>query len=76
MKDSQLSKPFNLIGLGGSFDHLHDGHHFLLKTAAKLGNHLTIGLTTDEMIKHKNHYEKIQAFNVREKVLRNFRSLT
>ena len=54
MKDTQKLKPFNLIGLGGSFDHLHDGHRFLLETATKLANHMTIGLTTDEMIKHKN----------------------
>ena len=72
MKDAQITKPFNLIGLGGSFDHLHDGHHFLLKTAAKLANHMTIGLTTEEMIKHKTHYEKIQPYDLREELLRNF----
>jgi len=72
MKDAQRTKPFNLIGLGGSFDHLHEGHHFLLRTAAKLGNHITIGLTVDEMIKHKTHYEKIQSYEVREEILREF----
>ena len=72
MKDTQKLKPFNLIGLGGSFDHLHDGHRFLLETAAKLANHMTIGLTTDEMIKHKNYYEKIQSYDLREELLRNF----
>ena len=65
-------KPFNLIGLGGSFDHLHEGHHLLLSTAAKLGNHITIGLTVDEMIKHKTHYEKIQSYDEREEILRKF----
>lgn len=72
MKDAQLTKPFNLIGLGGSFDHLHDGHLFLLKTAAKLANHITIGLTTDEMIKHKSDYEKIQSYDLREELLHKF----
>ena len=72
MKDAQIKKPFNLIGLGGSFDHLHEGHHLLLSTAAKLGNHITIGLTVDEMIKHKTHYEKIQSYDEREEILRKF----
>lgn len=33
--------------LGGTFDTLHDGHHALLNTAFREGDHLRIGLTSD-----------------------------
>lgn len=43
----------------GTFDRLHDGHRFLLSKARKLGNHLTVCLAQDEMVKQlKNHPPK------------------
>lgn len=35
--------------LGGTFDVVHDGHHALLLTAFKDGDHIVIGVTSDEI---------------------------
>lgn len=42
----------------GTFDLLHWGHIRLLKRARELGDHLTVGLSTDNfnLIKHKQSY--------------------
>jgi len=34
--------------LGGTFDHLHDGHKAMLITAFQNAEHVVIGITTDE----------------------------
>ena len=46
----------------GTFDLLHWGHVNLLKRARELGDHLTVGLSTDAFneIKHKESYNKYE----------------
>lgn len=39
--------------LGGTFDHLHRGHHHLLQTAYNTADRITIGLTTKPLYQHK-----------------------
>ena len=62
-----IKKPFNLIGLGGTFDHLHDGHRLLLSTAAKLGDHIALALTTEALLKNKKHHDLLESYENREK---------
>jgi pantetheine-phosphate adenylyltransferase len=45
-------RQFYSVVLGGTFDGLHAGHQALLKKAFKVGEHVTIGLTTDEYVKN------------------------
>ena len=47
---------YKLCGCGGTFDHLniHEGHKLLLKTCFNLGEHVAIGLVTDEFMKKVN----------------------
>jgi len=47
---------YKLCGCGGTFDHLniHEGHKLLLKTCFNLGEHVAIGLVTDEFIQKVN----------------------
>ncbi|MHA1821660.1 MAG: pantetheine-phosphate adenylyltransferase [Promethearchaeota archaeon] len=67
---------FNLCGLGGTFDRLHEGHKLLLKTAFKLGKKVAIALTTDEMLKDKEYRDLIEPFEVRkEHILEYIKSL-
>ena len=51
--------------MGGTFDHLHDGHKFLLRTALRLSNNIEIGLTSQKLLKNKKAalcFQKILPF--------------
>lgn len=60
------------IGLGGTFDHLHEGHKSLLKTALSISELVEIGLTSQELLANKKHYSKIEDYKTRKKNLENF----
>ena len=56
------------VCVGGTFDILHAGHHHLLQTALDSGDHLTIGLTTDEYANEKRD-RIVNSFEIRRKNL-------
>jgi len=58
--------------MGGTFDHLHDGHKFLIKTALLLSKKIVIGLTTEDLLNKKKHAAKIENYKIREKKLKTF----
>jgi len=58
--------------MGGTFDHLHDGHKFLLRTALKLSHNIEIGLTSQNLLKNKKAISKLEDYNTRETNLKNF----
>ena len=62
----------NLVGTGGTFDRLHDGHKLLIETALKVSNKVVIGLTTQKMLKRKKYASKIEDYETRKKNLENF----
>ncbi|WP_457559203.1 pantetheine-phosphate adenylyltransferase [Candidatus Harpocratesius sp.] len=64
--------PYNHIGLGGSFDHLHEGHKYLLKTAFKLGKMVHIALTTEELISSKRFKDQFESYSARSTHLKAF----
>ena len=49
--------------MGGTFDHLHDGHKYLLRTALKLSNFVEIGLTSRELLKNKKAFSKLEDYD-------------
>ncbi|MHA1721001.1 MAG: pantetheine-phosphate adenylyltransferase [Promethearchaeota archaeon] len=63
---------YDMIGLGGTFDHFHSGHAELIKTAFRFGKYVAIGLTTEELLENKILKEKIQSYSQREKNLKRF----
>jgi len=62
---------FQLAVLGGTFDHLHVGHHALLASAFRVGKVVAIGLTTDRFVvtRPKPDRSRIQTFAVRRAAL-------
>jgi pantetheine-phosphate adenylyltransferase len=72
LKNKSEEFPFKVVGLGGSFDHLHPGHHVLIQTAFKLGKHVAIGLSTENLLNGKQFRDKIQPYKVREDNLRKY----
>jgi len=62
---------YRLAVLGGTFDHLHIGHHALLASAFRVGVTVAIGLTTDRFIAGhpKPDGARIQPFVVRRAAL-------
>lgn len=58
--------------MGGTFDHLHDGHKFLIKTALLFSKKIVIGLTTENLLKKKKHAAKIENYKTREQNLKTF----
>lgn len=58
--------------MGGTFDHLHDGHKFLLKTALNLSKTIEIGLTSQELLKNKKAPSKLEDYDTRKNKLKTF----
>lgn len=57
---------YAVSALGGTFDHLHDGHKILLTVAAFLTNErLIIGLTVEELLVNKKYKDIVQDFDTR-----------
>jgi pantetheine-phosphate adenylyltransferase len=55
----------------GTFDHLHEGHHFFLEEAFKRG-YVLIGLCSDDMTAHKPYAEKIYRYEKRKRDLKEY----
>jgi pantetheine-phosphate adenylyltransferase len=66
---------FETVVLGGTFDYLHNGHKRLLTmTAMVCTKEVTIGVTSDLMLRSKKFAGKIQPLNVRKGMVREFLS--
>ena len=60
------------MGLGGTFDHLHEGHKFLLKTALSISELTEIGLTSQELLKNKQYSSKLEDYETRNENLKSY----
>ncbi len=60
------NEPYEWAAIGGTFDQLHKGHMTLLRRAFELGKKVLIGLTTQEMVKHKQDWEIIASYDERK----------
>ncbi len=60
------------MGLGGTFDHLHEGHKFLLKTALSISELVEIGLTSQNLLKNKKFSSKLEDYETRKENLKSY----
>ncbi|MBA7539794.1 hypothetical protein ES705_32079 [subsurface metagenome] len=58
--------------MGGTFDHLHEGHKFLLKTALSLSDYIEIGLTTQNLLENKQFASKLEDYETRKENLKTY----
>jgi pantetheine-phosphate adenylyltransferase len=65
-------KILNKIGLGGTFDHLHDGHKYLLRIALSISHNIEIGLTSQDLLKNKKYSSKLEDYKTREEKLKEY----
>jgi len=57
---------YKVIGMGGTFDHLHAGHQEFLRFAAKIADEIWVGITTDMFTKHKDFAATIEDYETRQ----------
>lgn len=55
-----MSKPYQFLALGGTFDHFHRGHQSFIQFAALLADQLIIGVTSDQMATKKSWPQSLQ----------------
>ncbi len=65
-------KKYKTIALGGTFDHLHDGHKLFLDNSALLAEKLLIGLATSELTHYKSYAATIEPFRNRARAVSNY----
>ncbi len=56
----------------GTFDHLHEGHKHIIRTAFRLSKTVALGLTTDQMLAYKSDRKLIQSYDERYRELEKF----
>lgn len=63
---------YQVVGLGGTFDHFHDGHRALIELAARWGKECIIGVTSDKLAMRKSFPEAIQPYAQRLRSVKSF----
>ncbi|CAH01677.1 putative pantetheine-phosphate adenylyltransferase [Kluyveromyces lactis] len=67
---------YRVSAVGGTFDHIHDGHKILLSVASFITNEkLIIGLTNQELLANKQHKALLEPFSVRSANVEEFLKL-
>jgi pantetheine-phosphate adenylyltransferase len=65
-------KKFRKVAVGGTFDEFHKGHKVLLVKAFEIGEHVLIGLCTDEFVQKMGKPHTTASYEERLKELRAF----
>jgi pantetheine-phosphate adenylyltransferase len=67
-----MKEKLEVVAVGGTFDEFHRGHRALLKKAFKAGNHVLIGLCSDEFVKKLKKPHEIASYEKRLEELKRF----
>ncbi|CAN6654524.1 phosphopantetheine adenylyltransferase [Trichomonascus vanleenenianus] len=64
---------YNVVAVGGTFDHLHDGHKLLLTLSGYICREmLVVGVTGPELLKNKKYAEAMQSYARRRTSVEDF----
>ena len=63
---------YGKVVFAGTFDHLHEGHKHIIRTAFRLSKTVAFGLTTDQMLAYKSDRRLIQSYDERYAELEQF----
>jgi pantetheine-phosphate adenylyltransferase len=58
-----------VVALGGTFDHIHEGHKYLLDIAFTIAKKVIIGLSNGVLLSCKEYKQLIEPFEVRKSFL-------
>lgn len=67
-----MTKKYQHVALGGTFDHFHAGHIKILNYAFNIGEKVTIGITDDQFPNQKEFSSEIQPFTIRKNELEKY----
>ena len=67
-----MSRKFAAVAVGGTFDEFHKGHRALLMKAFEVGNHVLIGLCSDDFARKLRKPHKVAAYEERLDDLKDF----
>lgn len=73
---SVFKQEYGTVAVGGTFDHLHDGHKILLSASSFIARDiLIVGVTGEKLLVHKKYAEFLQSYNYRVEQVRKFLKL-
>jgi pantetheine-phosphate adenylyltransferase len=67
-----MNRKFKTVIVGGTFDELHRGHKALLMKAFEVGDHVKIGLSTDNLARKLKKNHEVAPYRERLKELSDF----
>ncbi len=67
-----MDKMFETVAMGGTFDLFHSGHQALIMKAFEIGNHVLIGLCSDDFLQKLRKPHTIAPYAQRLEELKNF----
>jgi len=67
-----MTKVYDTVAVGGTFDLFHKGHLALLMKAFEVGNHVLVGLSSDEYVKNSRKPHGIAPYSQRLEELQAF----
>lgn len=72
-KSDNTFQNFPVVAVGGTFDHMHDGHKILLSMASFLTSKtLIVGITGPKLLVNKKYKEYLESYHVREATVKSF----
>jgi pantetheine-phosphate adenylyltransferase len=68
---ADLNETENLI-VGGSWDHFHSGHRYILEAAVERSERIDVGISSDDMLREKLGHKPKHEFQERKENVENF----